>query len=137
MFTSVGTSYIYYAYVYTTWNVFHVPGDLIENDPVCCFFLTGANEDYLSGPYFILVPAGMTEAVFNIPLNDNRILEETETFSVVINSSSLPNNVTIGELGEAVVTILDNDGELLSNRMPLGARLGGIYTHLELSRIHM
>lgn len=41
---------------------------------------------------------------------DNDILEETETFSVIINSSSLPNNVTIVEPGEAEVTILDNDG---------------------------
>ena len=129
-------------YVHITWNVSHIPdqkGDLNDNDPFCCFFLIGANEDYLSGPYFVLVPAGMTEAVFNISLNDNGILEETETFSVVIDSSSLPNNVTIGELGEAVVTILDNDGEFLSNRMLLGASLGwgGIYIHLQLSRIHM
>jgi len=70
----------------------------------------GSNEDYFSGPYFILFPAGMTEAVFNIFLIDNDVLEETETFSVIINSSSLPNNVTIGEPGEAEVTILDNDG---------------------------
>ena len=79
----------------------------------------------------------MTEAVFNITVNDNDILEETETFNVMINSSSLPNNVTIGELGEAVITILDNDGELLSNRKaitPLGTYLlNGNY--LELSHI--
>jgi len=53
----------------------------------------------------------MTEAVCNISVNDNNILEETETFKIIINSSSLPNNVTIGEVGVAVVTILDNDGE--------------------------
>ena len=53
----------------------------------------------------------MTEAVCNISVNDNNILEETETFKIIINSSSLPNNVTIGGLDEAAVTILDNDGE--------------------------
>jgi len=53
----------------------------------------------------------MTEAVFNISVNDNNILEETKTFNIIINSSSLPNNVTTSELDGAVVTIVDNDGE--------------------------
>ena len=78
---------------------------------VLFFFLIGTNEDYSSGPYHIVFTAGMTEAVFNISMNDDDILEETETFNIIINSSSLPNNVTIGGLDEAVVTILDNDGE--------------------------
>ena len=73
--------------------------------------MIGSNEDYFSGPYCIVFTAGMTEAVFNISVNDNDILEETETFNIIINSSSLPNNVTIGGLDEAAVTILDNDGE--------------------------
>ena len=92
-----------------------------------CVFVIGADEDYLSGPYYIVFTAGMTEAVFNITVNDNDILEETETFNVVINSSSLPSMVTIGELGEAVVTILDNDGEVLSNRKTLTPCRGCLY----------
>jgi len=59
----------------------------------------------------------MTEAAFNISVNDNDILEETETFNIIINSSSLPNNVTVGELDEAVVTILDNDREFYQIEM--------------------
>ena len=78
---------------------------------VLSFFLIGANEDYSSGPYHIFFPAGMTEAVFNISMNDDDILEEIETFNIIINPSSLPNNVKIGAVDEAVVTILDNDGE--------------------------
>ena len=53
----------------------------------------------------------MTEAVFHISMNDDDILEEIETFNIIINPSSLPNNVKIGAVDEAVVTILDNDGE--------------------------
>ena len=87
-------------------------GKLNDDHPFCFLFLIGANEDYFSGPYYIVFTAGMTEAVFNISVNDNDILEETETFNIVINSLLLPNNVTIGELDEAVVTILDNDGEV-------------------------
>jgi len=81
----------------------------------------GANKDYFGGPYYIVFTAGITEAVFNITLNDNDILEETETFNIVINSSSLPNGVTIGVLDQAVVTILDNDGEVYQAE---------IYSHL-------
>ena len=87
---------------------------MAQNSQAFCLnvlLCVGTNEDYFSGPYFILFPAGMTEAVFNIFLIDDDILEETETFSLIINSSSLPRNVTIGEPGEASVTILDDDGE--------------------------
>ena len=94
---------------YTTWTVSCIP-DVNSNlkHTFIIFFIVGANEDYFSGPYFVVFPARMTQAVFNILLIDDNISEETETF---INSSSLPNNVTIGELGEAEVTSLDNVGE--------------------------
>ena len=95
--------------------------------------MIGANEDYFSGPYYIVFSAGMTEAVFNISVNDNNILEETETFNIVINPSSLPNNVTIGELDEAVITILDNDGEFYQTERHShhSEQVGGICIHLE------
>ena len=97
---------------YTTWTVSCIPDvNRTLKHTFMIFFIVGANEDYFSGPYFIVFPAGMTQAVFNILLTDDDILEGTETFNLNINSSSLPNNVTIGELGEAAVTILDNDGE--------------------------
>ena len=89
----------------------HLMGDLNDIYWFCSLFLIGYNEDYSSGPYYIVFTAGMTEAEFNISVNDDNILEETETFKIIINSSSLPNNVTIGGLDEAAVTILDNDGE--------------------------
>ena len=68
-------------------------------------------QDYFNGPYFIVFPAGTTEFIFSIVLNNDNVLEEMETFNVIINSSSLPSNVTIGELGDAAVIIWDNDGE--------------------------
>ena len=58
-----------------------------------------------------MFPAGTTKVVFNIVLINDDVLEESETFDVIINSSSLPSNVTIGELGVATVIIGDNDGE--------------------------
>ena len=59
----------------------------------------------------------MTEAVFNITVNDDDILEEIEIFNIAINSSSLPIDVTIGELNEAVVIIVDDDGEFYQTEM--------------------
>ena len=79
------------------------------NSLLVCF--VGMDQDYFSGPYFILFPAGTTESVFNIVIMDDDVLEETETFEVVINFSSLPSNVTSGEPGNAAVIIRDNDGE--------------------------
>ena len=58
-----------------------------------------------------MFPAGITKVVFSIVLINDDVLEESETFDVIINSSSLPSNVTIGELGVATVIIGDNDGE--------------------------
>ena len=58
-----------------------------------------------------MFPAGTTKVMFSIVLIDDDVLEETEAFDVIINSSSLPSNVTIGELGNVTVIIWDNDGE--------------------------
>ena len=65
--------------------------------------------DYISGPYNVIFPAGKTTAAFPVPIIDDNILEENENFTLTINSSSLPSNVTVGDPGEATVTIVDND----------------------------
>ena len=75
---------------------------------ICC---VGMDQDYFSGPYFIVFPAGTIESMFNILIMDDDLLEKTEAFDVIINSSSLPSNITISERGEAAVIIWDNDGE--------------------------
>ena len=68
-------------------------------------------QDYFNGPYFVMFPAGTTKVMFSIVLINDDVLEEAETFNVIVNSSILPSNVTIGELGDATVIIWDNDGE--------------------------
>ena len=69
--------------------------------------------DYTSGPYTVTFPAGSTTATFNVPINDDNILEGDEDFMLTINSFSLPNGVTRDTPGEATVTIVDNDGKIL------------------------
>ena len=65
--------------------------------------------DYTSGPYTVTIPAGSTNATFNVPINDDDILEDIENFTLTINSSSLPTGVTPGDPDVATVTITDDD----------------------------
>jgi len=67
--------------------------------------------DYNSGPYLVTFPAGMTSVTFDIPINDDSILEGNENFMLTIDQPSLPEGVTVGEPNEATVTIVDNDGK--------------------------
>ena len=50
--------------------------------------------DYDSGPYSVMFTAGMTSVSFDVPINDDNILETNEDFTLTIDSSSLPNGVT-------------------------------------------
>ena len=69
------------------------------------------HSDYVAGPYTVKFNAEVTEVSFNVSIHDDNILEKTETFSLAINHSSLPNNVTVGDPGQATVTIVDDDGK--------------------------
>ena len=68
--------------------------------------------DYTSGPYTVTFPAGQTTATFDVPINDDNILEGNENFILIINSSSLPSDVTVGSPGQATVNIVDDDCKL-------------------------
>ena len=68
--------------------------------------------DYTSGPYTVTFPAGQTNATFNVPINDDNILEGNENFMLTINSSLLPDDVLLGDPNQATVTIMDDDHKL-------------------------
>ena len=67
--------------------------------------------DYDSGPYTVTFPAGVTMITFNIPINDDDILEGDEEFMLTIDETSLPTGVTHGTPCKATVTIVDDDGK--------------------------
>ena len=71
----------------------------------------GGGTDYDSRPFHVIFPAGETLAVFNVLINDDNIVEGNENFNLSINSSSLPNEVTVGNPVQVVVTIVDDDSE--------------------------
>ena len=66
--------------------------------------------DYTSGPYPVTFFAGQTTATFDVPINDDDIFEIDENFILTINPSLLPTRITtVGNSGQATVTIVDND----------------------------
>ena len=69
--------------------------------------------DYISGPYIVTFSAGMTRVPFNIPINNDEIYEINENFTLTIDPSTLPTDVSVGSPGEATVTIVDDDRKLI------------------------
>ena len=65
--------------------------------------------DYVSGPYTVTFPAGVTSVLFDIPINDDDVFEGNENFTITIDPSSLPTDVSVGNPGQATVTIVDDD----------------------------
>ena len=75
----------------------------------CNNVIVGEGVDYNSGPYSIRFDVGATRVSLNISINDDDILEYSETFNLNVNESLLPNSVQVGDYGQTTVTILDND----------------------------
>ena len=68
--------------------------------------------DYTSGPYTITFAAGVKRVTFDVPISDDNVLEDIKNFTLTVNPSLLPNNVTVGNSGQATVIIVDNDRKL-------------------------
>ena len=67
--------------------------------------------DYSSGPYSVLFTAGVTTVSFDVPIRNNNVSEGNKDFSITIDPLSLPSGVSVGDPGEATVTIVDDDGK--------------------------
>jgi len=71
----------------------------------------GEGVDYVSGPYNVTIPAGMTRASFNVSIINDSIFEFDENFTLTIISTSHPSNVTMTDPAQTTVTIVDDDGK--------------------------
>ena len=69
------------------------------------------DDDYNSGPYNVTFLAGVTRVPFNVSITDDNVLEDNESFSLSIDFTVLPNNVTVANISQTTVNILDNDGK--------------------------
>jgi len=72
--------------------------------------VTGEGVDYASGPYTVTFPAGVTSVTFDIPINDDNILENKQEFSLIIMPSSLSDRISQGGQGSSIISIVDDDG---------------------------
>ena len=73
-----------------------------------CVTLSHSN-DYTMGLYNVTFTTMMTESVMSISICNDIVLEDNETFQLVIVSDSLHENVTSGSPNQTVITIIDND----------------------------
>ena len=72
---------------------------------------TGQDEDYTAGPYSVTFTAGKTTALLSVPIKDDNVFEASESFKLIIDPTSLPDDVTLGVPRAAAVVILDDDGK--------------------------
>ena len=78
---------------------------------IIIFCITGG-EDYELGPLNVTILAGHISVSFNISIIDDIIFEQNEFFTLTIDSSSLPNGVSVQPDCMLMITIMDDDGKL-------------------------
>ena len=75
------------------------------------FILLVGNMDFIPGPFNVNFTAGGISVPFYVALLDDDMLEGDENFYLIINPSSLPIFGTVNDTDQAIVTIVDDDGE--------------------------
>lgn len=77
-----------------------------------CKTFTGG-KDYKVGPYYVTFTTGRKEISLDNIIFDDEIVEDDEYFNLIINSSSLPSGVIVGDQPYTTVTINDEDCEYI------------------------
>ena len=72
-------------------------------------YITGA--DYESRPYSLPFRQGISKFPFKVPIIDDDIYEDTESFKITIDPSSLPSDVIVEYPSEVTVFVIDDDGK--------------------------
>ena len=71
----------------------------------------GSGKNYTSRQYNVTLSAGTTRTSFYVPIINDDLLEFNEEFQLIIDQSSLPFNVNLGNIYQTTVTIVDDDGK--------------------------
>ena len=66
--------------------------------------------DYSSGPYNVIFPAGKTSATFDVQLYDDNVFEKNETFKLIIDQRSF-SSVERLVVNPFVITFVVNDDD--------------------------
>ena len=72
---------------------------------------TGSSENYTSERYNVTISAGTTRASIYVPVINDDSLDFNKNFDLIINQSSLPFNVDVGNTYQTTVIIVDDDGK--------------------------
>ena len=75
--------------------------------------MSGQGIDYHSGPYTATFSAGTTTAMFDVIILNDDMFRGARRFQLSIDPSSLPDNVTTGDINQATVTIVDDDSKCI------------------------
>ena len=102
------------------------------NCDVC--IITGG-DDYAPGPFSVTIPAGETSVPFNISIIDDNIFEANELFTLTIDSSSLSSRVLVQPGCMAIITIVDNEGELIMYKVLIIGCCVHIYIYIYVYEI--
>ena len=62
------------------------------------------------GQYNVTILAGDTVGLLDIAIINDNIVEETESFNLTINVTTLPEGIFTGDPNTTIVNILDSDG---------------------------
>ena len=69
-------------------------------------------QDFNSGQYNVTFTIGILTVSFTIPIIDDHILEQDETFYLSL--QSLTDNVIVGDISQATVTIMNDEGKCIA-----------------------
>ena len=74
-----------------------------------------SESDYMSGQYTVVFLPNAIEVSFNIPVFEDEIREDGESFILTITDRTQPRKVNIGQRSQTIVNIGDTTGELIVN----------------------
>ena len=69
--------------------------------------ILGGMDDYGSGSYQVTFTAGEIISLFDVPITDDNVVEDDETIDLTIQSTSLPNRVSVTNPSQANIIIMD------------------------------
>ena len=85
----------------------------LQHIQVSIFSTLTGGVDYNFGPSSVTFMVGITKFKLSVSIYGDNILETNEQFQLII-SSPLPERVVLGNPGQTTITIVDNDGKLVS-----------------------